>query len=83
MVSTVAFIGATIGCVFSPTAEILVLFRALQGAGGEAGRGRRFVAALYGCCSSSVLAAAWQQQQQQCRGKQGQGLCESEVCYCI
>lgn len=36
LVSTVAFIGATIGCVFARTAEVLVLFRALQGAGGEA-----------------------------------------------
>jgi MFS family permease len=35
LIATVAFIGATLGCVFAPSAEVLVLFRALQGAGGE------------------------------------------------
>lgn len=35
LVATVAYLGATLGCVFAPTAEVLVLFRALQGAGGE------------------------------------------------
>lgn len=35
LISTAAFIGATLGCVFSPTAEVLVLFRALQGAAGK------------------------------------------------
>lgn len=37
LIATVAFIGATMGCVFAPSAEVLVLFRALQGAGGEQG----------------------------------------------
>lgn len=40
LISTVAFIGATLGCVFAPTAPVLVLFRALQGAGGTS-RGRQ------------------------------------------
>lgn len=40
LISTVAFIGATLGCVFAPTAPVLVLFRALQGAGGRS-RGRK------------------------------------------
>jgi MFS family permease len=35
LIATVAFIGATLGCVFAPSSEVLVLFRALQGAGGE------------------------------------------------
>jgi MFS family permease len=34
LAACVTFIGASLGCGFSPTAEILVLFRALQGAGG-------------------------------------------------
>lgn len=40
--STVAFIGASLGCVFAPSAEVLVLFRALQGAGGEVTRVGQF-----------------------------------------
>lgn len=36
LIATLAYLGATLGCVFAPTAEVLVLFRALQGAGGEA-----------------------------------------------
>jgi MFS family permease len=35
MIATVAYLGATLGCVFAHTAEVLVLFRALQGAGGK------------------------------------------------
>lgn len=37
LIATVAFIGASLGCVFAPNAEVLVAFRALQGAGGEEG----------------------------------------------
>jgi MFS family permease len=36
LVSTVAFLGATFGCIFAPNVSTLVAFRALQGAGGEA-----------------------------------------------
>jgi MFS family permease len=35
IIATVAYLGATLGCVFAHTAEVLVLFRALQGAGGK------------------------------------------------
>jgi hypothetical protein len=35
VLSAVAFLGATFGCIFAPNVSVLVAFRALQGAGGK------------------------------------------------
>jgi MFS family permease len=35
LLSAVAFLGATFGCIFAPNVSVLVAFRALQGAGGK------------------------------------------------
>lgn len=51
LASFVAFAGSTVGCIFAPTVEVLVAFRALQGAGG--GRAGGWCNQAAQCCTAT------------------------------